>query len=260
MEEIVKLLLTLLLFVLPASAFAQSIDQLSLDELYSDSDSVTPESFGLKGDLIGESLNDFKARNAAILNDGVHSSYPRCTGDVPNEVRPQPPDPEGAGTKIYMRQLEAYKDASRAYMQRHDAIQITLDGMAATNSLGADKVCIVGLAMTGKIAGFRAGVEYYFREDHLDRIEGMLLSTYFDSVDKAIKAKYGDPSSARKESYQNRMSASFTGEVETWESDNAVILFSQVSGDVDHSHLSIFNPETVKILKDAQDKKAAELF
>jgi hypothetical protein len=259
-EEIVKLLLALLLFVAPASVFAQSIDQLSLDEITLDSDSATPETFGLKGDVIGESLDDFKARNAATLNDGVHSSYPRCSGDVPNEIRPQSPDPSGAGTKIYMRQFDAYMDASRAYIQRHDATQLTLDGMATKHVLGADKVCIVGAAMTGIIAGFGAEVEYYFRQDHLDRIDGTLPSTYFDSVGKAIKAKYGDPSSARTESYQNRMGASFTGEVDTWESEKAVILFTQVGGDVDHSHLSIFNPETVKILKDAQDKNAIESF
>jgi len=241
---IVKLLLALLLFLVPASVFAQSIDQLSLDEITSDSDSATPETFGLKGDVIGESLDDFKARNAATLNDGVHSSYPRCSGDVPKEVRPPSSD----------------TDASKVYNQRHDSSQMVLDGMALNHELGADKVCVVGESMTGKIAGFRGYLRYYFRGGHLDRIEGTLPSTDFDSVDKAIKAKYGDPSSEKTESNQNRTGTSFSGEVDTWESDSAVILFSQVGGDIDHSHLSIFNPETVKILKDNQDEKAIESF
>ncbi len=247
-----KFLIALLLLASSASVFAQSSDQLS--------PLADPAAFGLKGDVIGESLSDFRERNAATLNDGVHSSYPRCSGDVPNEAQPQSPDPRGAGTKAYMRQLDVYIESSKAYMQRHDSTQMVLDGMAFNHELGADKVCVVSESMTGTIAGFPGYLQYYFRGGRLDRIDGTLLGTYFDSVDKAIKAKYGDPASKKTESYQNRMGATFNGEVDTWVSEKAIILFSQVGADVDHSHLSIFNPQTVKLLQDAQDKKAVAAF
>src|ERR1700687_5645825 len=74
---------------------------------------ATPQGFGLKNDTIGESLNDFRTRNATTSGTGSDALYPRCSGDAPGE---KPAFPK----TIQRQEWETYREALSVYETTHD--------------------------------------------------------------------------------------------------------------------------------------------
>lgn len=106
-------------------------------------------SFGLKGDVIGESLEDFRARNHAVLSEEgygpndpkVDFVYPRCSGDVVVPPRPVSPDVNfnnGKQMAAYQRALTLYTSEDADWHNRY-AGQTFLDKEA--KDLGVDRIC-----------------------------------------------------------------------------------------------------------------------
>ncbi len=86
-------------------------------------------------------------------------------------------------------------------------------------------------------------------------IDGAFLRDDYGRVRGAIVAKYGEPTLSSKETFQNKLGGSFTGELAVWRRPGAVIMLHEMSED-ERSKIMIFNPATQKALDDAAQKKA----
>jgi hypothetical protein len=226
-------------------------------------------SFGLKGDVIGESLAEFRERNrATFAEDGqmpndpkIDYVYPRCSGDI---TIPPIGDDWGA----YLRNLYTRYGNSPEY--NRFVTQSFLDKEA--KDLSVERLCKLAPVsktppyLTTTIAGVTGSLEYTFKVDsdhveRLDEIYGKFDKTGYSQVRQAIVAKYGAPTSTKTKSYENKMGATFQGEMAYWEQPQSAIVLNEIREDnIDGSNLIIINPATPKAWADKAKAKATSDF
>lgn len=207
------------------------------------------ESYGMKGDTIGESLSDFRARNQATVTYDKHE-YPRCSGDV--EAGAEPKMPAFSNPKTIVQDNAAYSQAITAYRDRYDSVQMLLDGMVQAS--GEDRFCRTA---TSSVAGAGGSVQYWFKSDRLDKITGGFPRDHYFFVKNAVVAKYGEPTESAKHTYETKAGDTLDGEEATWKRPDSIIELDEVSSsDVDVSSIVIANPGTEAARVAAMQKKA----
>jgi hypothetical protein len=88
-------------------------------------------------------------------------------------------------------------------------------------------------------------------------IAGRFERTNYARVREAIVTKYGPPTSTSTKSYENKMGATFQGEVAIWEQPRSAIGLTEIFADnIELSNLTIFDPSTQAALIHAAQSKA----
>lgn len=93
-----------------------------------------------------------------------------------------------------------------------------------------------------------------------DSAEGIILrfnSSEFDDMRDALKAKFGAPTSSANKTFQNRMGATFQGQVLRWKLQGFDVVASEYSDSIKHSQILAETPRLGPLLakRDAEEAK-----
>jgi hypothetical protein len=176
--------------------------------------SSASQPFGLKGDVLGETLQEFRLRNARIISSQPNAPLaskkylPQCTNDKIEENESLSPDVDGSAET---------EDEQRAGVIK------CIAALSMDDDLDFDD----GPTVAG-IAAYRT--IYYFFHERLYKVESELPRSEYRVLRREFIAKYGPPIIAKTVPYQNGFGAAFSGERLLWRNSFSNISIGELDG------------------------------
>lgn len=184
-----------------------------------------PQPFGLKGDVLGETIDEFRARNKRLLAWGplgaargsfdphfpATKQLPQCSIDQVEESE------KSAGIGLSVDIASSTEEEKRAGVVK------CIAALSVNDDLNFDdETTIAGVHPYQTV--------YYFFHDRLYMIRSVLAIANYTELRSAFVTKYGPPLviTAR---YQNSFGAKFTGERLSWKNSTSQIAIGQYDAD-----------------------------
>jgi hypothetical protein len=188
---------------------------------------TTSEPFGLKGDVLGETLQEFREHNERTIQTPTKAKIsksahvPKCTNDRDGGSVLSWADIDGLSQSEGETRAGVVK--CRATLNRSENAELFLNN-------GIDVLEAFKFFDEPTIAGAGAyQTIYYFFGGKLYKIQSELPSEQYENVRGAFTEKYGHPSTAVHH-YQNGFGASVDGEELTWANPTSQITIGQFDG------------------------------
>jgi hypothetical protein len=206
---------------------------------------VAAQPFGLKGDVLGETLQDFRARNARVIRTRpdypvpATKQFPQCTGDGESQASPS----DDAKPFVVSRQDSfSVKESLSADVEK---------SVETEEEIRAEVVkCIAASSMNENVdfddegptvPGIRAyRTIYYFFRGRLYNIESQLPGSEYRTLRTAFITKHGKPTVSVGQ-YTNRFGAKVTGEELRWKNSTSQINIGELDAVSNNVLLTIWH-------------------
>ncbi len=195
----------------------------------------TSTDFGLKGDILGETLEDFKNRNARdveVIDDpdipgvqafSAHVHYPVCSGDSIKW--------RGVDSNFARYELDVDAPPDKA----HYTVCVTAGAVSGRDSPAGRHPTI---------AGVEAAPIYYFFDGRLFEISAFVGMDDFTRIEQGFGEKYGVPHDSRTEHLQNNFGATFESRSDLWATgDSRIELHERSAINKDRSSIDIYSQQ-----------------
>ena len=176
--------------------------------------------FGVKGDTLGETLQEFQAKNGRVIHSSPNApiastkQLPECSNDAESEA------------------LSADVDTS----DEKDGIVKCIAALSVNDDPGfEDSPSISGIPAYRTV--------YYFSHEQLYKIESELPRSEYSNLRKLLIAKYGQPLTAKVE-YENRFGAEFVGERLLWHRNLSWMLIGELDSQSNNVRLVMADRRT----------------
>jgi hypothetical protein len=187
--------------------------------------------YELKGDKLGMSLQDFKAKHRRTFNAGKVYEAPFCSDQRTQAEREKSPLPtlleeswHPKANIVNARLTYPFEDFEE---NQH----------------------------TPSLAGFKVQTHWYgFIDDRLYVINYLFPQTGFGKVQEAMARTYGKPSGVVTKEYQNAFGAKYTGVICVWDNGVSQIMLTERYTDLKTSNLMFLHEELGKLADTRREK------
>jgi hypothetical protein len=194
--------------------------------------------FGLKGDVLGESLEQFRANNAHVLEynpsglkfDNRTRHFPICTGDTP-----------AAGEKAIPLSGMDNIDIDVPAREAKQGVVYCVAGSWTMNVLNGQ----FGTVNIPTIGGIPAKtIRYQFLKGSLYKIDVLFNKQGTQDLLNGLQAKYGQPTVSDLAHFENKFGAKFDTSHFVWKNKLSEIEFTQApDGSLDHLTITSYELE-----------------